>query len=224
MSDAPLVYLIFGTPASGRRDVIFDLIEGGIATPSKTLYFRPKGEDSSAFDEQIEALSNVSVVEWELKNGKAAHGSISAAPETIFFLAPGRSNPADIAEAIKSWSDHNQCQIGRILTVVDCSFLQRTQEAKPWFDACIHFSDIVLLNRREEVNNKWIKEFESNYRKQFIPSRFILVKKGRVGNPAELLVPEARRASLYFDELIPIEEDEFEDNLPEDQKPDVYIH
>jgi hypothetical protein len=29
--------------------------------------------------------------------------------------------------------------------------------------------------------------------------------------------------SLYFDELIAIEEDEFEEERPEDQKPDKYI-
>ena len=39
-----------------------------------------------------------------------------------------------------------------------------------------------------------------------------------------MLDPEARRLSLYFDELIPIEEDAFEDEeQPEDIKPDRYI-
>jgi hypothetical protein len=82
----------------------------------------------------------------------------------------------------------------------------------------------VLLNRREGVSNKWVKDFESRYRKQYCPARFLLVKKGRVGNPLEVLEPEARRMSLYFDELIPIEDDEFEDDeQPEDTRPDKYI-
>ena len=49
------------------------------------------------------------------------------------------------------------------------------------------------------------------------------MKNNRVANPAEVLYPEARRTSLYFDELIPIEEDEFEDQAPDDLKPDRYI-
>jgi hypothetical protein len=225
MSDlAPHIYLIYGIPNSGRRDIIFDLIKDGVQDSDQVLYFRPEGEMVSAFDEQIEALDNVSIVEWQLSNAKVKHGQINAAPAKIIFLAPGTSDPADAAEAIKVWSDHNDCQVARIITVVHAAFLSTNDAAQAWYDACIHFSDVVLMNRREGVNNKWVKDFEVGYRKQFSPARFLLVKKGRVANPLEVLEPEARRLSLYFDELIPIEDDEFEDDdQPEDTKPDKYI-
>jgi hypothetical protein len=224
MSDAPLVYLVFGIPNSGRREVIFDLIEGGIPASEQVLYFRPEGEASNAHDEQIEALENVSVVSWKLKDSKVTHGKITAAPEKIIFLAPGLSDPSDCAEALKTWTDHNHCQIARLITVVHCHFLAEHEKAKAWFDACIHFSDVVLLNRREEAGNKWVKDFETAYKKTCCPARFLMVKKGRVDNPAEVLDPEARRISLYFDELIPIEDDEFEDEQqPDDIKVDKYI-
>lgn len=225
MSDtAPLVYLIYGIPDSGRREVLFDLIDGGIDAKEQVLYFRPEDEASTPFDEQLEALDNVTVASWQLSDAKVTHGPINAAPDKIVFLAPGHSDPADVAEALKTWIDHNGCELARILTVTHCAFLSEHPKAKAWFDACIHFSDIVLLNRREDVNNKWIKDFESGYHKQFSTARFLLVKKGRVANPLEVLNPEARRLSLYFDELIPIEDDEFEDDeQPEDTKPDKYI-
>jgi len=225
MSDsAPLVYLIYGIPGSGRRDVLFDLIDGGLEGKEQVLYFRPEGEAASPFDEQLEALDTVSIVDWNLSDAKVTHGQIDAAPDKIIFLAPGTSDPADAAEAIKTWSDHNDCQIARIITVVHCAFLSENSAAQAWFDACIHFSDIVLLNRREGVNNKWVKAFEVGYHKQFSPARFLMVKKGRVANPLEVLDPTARRMSLYFDELIPIEDDEFEDDeQPQDTKPDKYI-
>ena len=55
------------------------------------------------------------------------------------------------------------------------------------------------------------------------PARFVMVKKGRVSNPVEVLDPKARRSSLYFDELLPIEDDEFEDeHKPEDIKIDAH--
>ncbi|MDC0497465.1 hypothetical protein OAN72_00675 [bacterium] len=224
MSEYPLVYLVYGVPQSGRREVIFDLIEGGISDSEQVLFFRPKGEAPCPHDEQIEALENVSVVEWLLKDCKVTHGQISAAPEKIIFLAPGTSDPVDCAEALKKWTEHNSCKIARLMTVVNCGMLSEHEKAKAWFDACIHFSDVVLLNRREGVNNKWIKDFETGYKKAHFPARFLLVKKGRVSNPPEILDPEPRRFSLYFDELLPIEDDEFEDeHQPEDIKPDRYI-
>lgn len=219
----PQVYFIYGIPDSGRREILVDLIESGIDAGEQVLYFRPDHEPHSPFEERLETLGNVSVVHWELAGTTIRHGTIKAAPQKVIFLAPGTCNPADAAEALKNWADGNQCQIARIITVIHCAFLSNNKNALPWFDACIHFSDVVLLNRREDVSNKWVKDFEAVYRKRCCPSRFLLVKKGRVANPFEVLEPEARRVSLYFDELTPIEEDEFEDELPEDRKPDKYI-
>ena len=220
----PLVYLIYGIPDSGRREVLFDLIEGGIPTTEQVLYFRPEDESPSPYDAKLEALENASIVNWKLVDAKVTHGQINAAPERIFFLAPGTSDPADSAEAVKVWAEHNDCEIGRIITVAHCAFLSEHAGAQAWFNACIHFSDIVLMNRREDVSNKWIKEFETSQKKLCSPARFLMVKKGRVANPLEIIEPQARRISLYFDELIPIEDDEFEDDeQPEDTKPDKYI-
>ena len=220
---APLVYLILGIPSSGRREILFDLFQEGLAPADEALYFSPAEEPASPFDEQIEALENVHRVTWQLEDCQVRHGRLTASPSLVVFLAPGRSAPPDVAEALRAWTDRNQCRFGRIITVVHCSFLLERDAALPWFDACIHFSDVVLLNRRENVPNKWVKTFEQRYHKERYPCRFLPVKKGRVANPAEVLEPEARRLSLYFDELIPIEDDAFEALRPEDQKPDKYI-
>ncbi len=220
----PQVYLIYGIFDSGRREILLDLIESSIDKDKSILYFRPEEEPHSPMDESLKALNTVDVVDWRLNGTTILHGPIKAAPHTIFFLAPGDSDPADVAEALKTWVDGNQCQLARIITLVNCSFLSQTEKALSWFNACIHFSDVVLLHRRENVSNKWVKDFELSYKKKYCPSRFLLVKKGRVANPFEILEPEARRVSLYFDELITIEEDEFDDDtLPEDRKPDKYI-
>jgi hypothetical protein len=224
MPERPLVYLIFGVPNSERRSVLYDLIEGGLPQGEPVLYFRPKGEVNSPHDESIEALKNVSVVEWELSNNKIKHGPITAEPEKIFFLAPGIANPADVAEALKLWINHNNCELGRIVTVVNCSFLSQQEQSRGWFNACIHFSDVVLLARRELVDNKWLKDFQTHYHKACFPCHIELVSHGKAKNPVGVLQPEARRMTLYFDELTPIEEDEFEDEeKPEDIRPDPYF-
>ncbi|MGC6605736.1 MAG: hypothetical protein ACON5O_03155 [Lentimonas sp.] len=224
MPDYPLVYLIFGIPDSGRREIIFDLITDGVGSELSILYFRPKGETPCGFDDRIEALENVCKVDWTLNQTKVMHGKIDAAPELILFLAPGTSDPSDCAEAVKSWMDHNECQLGRVITVVHCGFLEEKPDALSWHKACIHFSDVILLNRRESNSNRWLKNFKEEFKQECSPARFILVKKGQVPNPAEILEPEPRRLSLFFDELLPIEEDGLkEDEQPEDRRPDKYI-
>lgn len=224
MPDATPVYLIFGIPDSGRREILFDLIEGGLLKKEPVLYFRPKSETTSDFDAKIEALDDAELVDWELAEGKVQHGPITAAPEKIFFLAPGTADPADVIEALKSWIEHNGCRLGRIISVLHCSFLAQNAGASAWFDACIHFSDVVLLGRREAVDPQWLKDFQARQRKTCSPALVELVSKGKAKNPVAVLEPQARRLSLYFDELIPIEEDEFEDDeQPQDTKPDRYI-
>lgn len=224
MSELTPVYLIFGIPDSQRREVLFDLIDGGRTGQEGILYFRPRSEGLSEFDDRIASLPNVQTVEWELSQGKVKHGTISAAADKLFFLAPGTSDPADVAEALKAWTTHNRCFIARIITVVHSSFLKSVPQAQAWFDACIHFSDVVLLARREAVENQWIKEFQTIYRKACYPCLIELVTKGKTKNPVAILDPTARRLSLYFDELIPLEEDEFDDeDKPDDLRPDRYI-
>lgn len=223
MPDSPLVYAIFGLPNSERRSVLHDLIDSGLPKTTQALYFRPKNSPPGNYDAKLETIENLTVVDWELKASKVFHGSIEAAPDAIFFLAPTNADPADFAEAVKNWSDHNHCQVARLITLIDCDFLSANPKAQAWFDACIHFSDFVLLANRRNTSQKWLRQFQENYQKAHVPSRFELVKKGRAPNPIEILEPEARRTSLYFDELIPIEEDAFEEDLPEDQKPDKYI-
>jgi hypothetical protein len=44
-----------------------------------------------------------------------------------------------------------------------------------------------------------------------------------VNNPIDVLDSQTYRTSLYFDDLISIEEDEFEDLCPEDKKMDRYV-
>lgn len=223
MPKAPLVYVVLGLSGSERRDILYDIIKEGIGSEEPVLFCRPKNVVPSKTDAELLGLENVSVIEYTLQDSKLLHSEINRAAEKIFFLAPGDSDPADFIEAIKEWVDLNDCTIARVLTVVNCGFLESNPKAQTWFDACIHFSDIILLAARAGIKNNWVKDFKDRYTKKHYPCRFLLVKKGRIQNPAEVLEIEARRVSLYLDELTPIEEDEFEDQMPDDRQPDKYI-
>jgi len=222
MALSPKVYLIVGSNDSGRRAIASDFIDS-LGPESPILYFKHKDEVKSDWDTPLEELAQVCTILWSVENTKIKHDSITESPSSIFFLAPSCVDLADVMEALKGWLSKNNCQLTRIITVVDCKSLSENNSMNRWYEAAIHFSDMVLLNRREGVGEKWIKEFVSSKKKQFHPTRFELVKKNRVNNPIDVLDSQAYRTSLFFDDLIPIEEDEFEDLLPEDKKIDPYI-
>lgn len=222
MASSLKVYLILGSNDSGRRAVLCDLIDS-LKSESPILYFKHKDSLSNDWDNSLESLPQINTVSWSLDEAKIKHDSISVNPESIFFVAPSSINLADVIEGLKGWLSKNDCQLTRIITIVDCKGLSENNSHNSWYEAAIHFSDMVLLNRREGVGEKWIKDFLTEKKKQFHPTRFELVKKNRVNNPIDILDSQTYRTSLYFDDLISIEEDEFEDLCPEDKKMDRYI-
>ena len=222
MAESPKVYLILGPNGSGRRALLADFIDS-LESESSVLYFKHRDEIINDYDSPLESLNAVSTVFWSLEGSKIKHESISVSPSSIFFIAPASIDLADVMEGLKGWLSKNDCQLTRIITVIDCKSLCENNSQNSWYEAAVHFSDMVLLNRREGVSEKWIKDMVTEKKNQFHPARFELVKKNRVNNPIDVLDTQAYRTSLYFDDLIPIEEDEFEDLLPEDRKIDPYI-
>ena len=222
MASSLKVYLILGSNDSGRRAVLCDLIDS-LKSGSPILYFKHKDSLDNKWDNSLESLSQINTVSWSLDEAKIKHDSISVNPESIFFVAPSSINLADVIEGLKGWLSKNDCQLTRVITVVNCKALSENKSHNKWYEAAIHFSDMVLLNRREGVGEKWIKDFVTGKKKQFHPTRFELVKKDRVNNPIDVLDSQTYRTSLYFDDLISIEEDEFEDLCPEDKKMDRYV-
>ena len=99
MDTRPLVYILLGCENSQRRAVLFDLIEGGLNRDESVLYFRPEALADNPFDEKLESLENATRVDWTIGAGKGKHGAINAAPNRIFFRAPGDRHPGDTIEA-----------------------------------------------------------------------------------------------------------------------------
>jgi hypothetical protein len=84
---------------------------------------------------------------------------------------------------------------------VDCQLAEKQPVLRQWFDACIHFADVVFLTRREGLANKWLSDFISHFKDQHFPCHFVQVKtKGDLTTPLVWLDPTARRVSQYFDE------------------------
>jgi hypothetical protein len=223
VSMSPSVYVLYGTPGSGRTDVLADLLESLLDGGESVALLLP--EDWQFDPANLHSTNKPNCISYQLCECQlniAISGAIDAA--VVFVVAPALAHPGDMAEALKSWMQLSNRSLARILTIVDCAKAAEHGRLRTWLEAWIHFSDAVLLNNRDNVSQKWLQEFEKHFHKLCYPCRFFNVKKGRLRNPAEALEPEPRRISLYFDELEPIEDDDMEEGeLPEDLAEDPYV-
>jgi len=220
-SSKPLVYLILGPAGSGRREVVADLIEGGLAGEDRPAVLLPESEPANAADARLPNVGRWTgsdvFLTADLPEG-ATH---------IFLVTDGRRNPVEQLEACKAWLEISGAELARILCLVHCRLVEQHPPLVAWFDACLHFSDVALLNRREGVANKWLSDYVARCEKLFHPCLFEIVKAGRVKNPALVLDPQARRVSHAFDAeqdwLITAEGDEIDEQEEAEDEDEVEI-
>lgn len=192
-AEKPLVYLILGAAGSGRRQILVDLIEAGLGDKDTAAVMLAEGEAPSTFDAKLPAIAR-----WAWTDEMIV-GELPADVSHIFFVTEGRANPVEQIEVFKTWVDAQGGEVARVLCVVNCQLAEKNPPLLAWYEACVHFSDVVLLTRREGVANKWLSGFLGHFEKQFYPCLFELVKGGKVKNPPLVLDPLARRLSHVFD-------------------------
>ena len=191
-----LVYLILGAAGSGRREVLFDLIEGDSGESGRAVVMLEEGEGADEAEKKLGEIAR-----WRWNSGGTIEAELpGGAAGKVFFVVNGRRNPVDQVEAFRAWLPLQGAELGRIICVVDCGLAERNPALLAWYDACIHFSDVVLLNRREGVANKWVKDFQARYKDQFFPCVIEFVRAGRVRNPPLILDPSALRISQAFED------------------------
>lgn len=217
------MYLVLGAAGSGRREVLVDLIADGLGESDVPAVLLAAGEGPSSADKELPRVSR-----WTLLPEAGVDAEFPAGATHVFAVVDGRVNPIDQIEALKGWIEGSGAELGRVLCVVDCQLAEKNPKLFAWYEACIHFTDIVLLNRREGVPNKWIGDFTAKFAGKFYPCLFEFVKEGRVKNPALVLAPVARRMSHFFDEqewFADEDEEEQEDGEEVEMKPveDPYL-
>jgi hypothetical protein len=134
------------------------------------------------------------------REGETIEAELPQDATHVFFLTDGRDSPIDQIEAFKPWLEARGGELAAVICVVNCQLLEKNPALMPWYEACIHFADVVLLTRREGVANKWLSDFTGHFEKLFYPCLFELVKGGKVKNPALILDPQARRMTHFFEE------------------------
>ena len=194
-AEKPLVYLILGAAGSGRREVLADLIDGGLDETDRAAVLLSAAETANEAGE----AKLPRVARWEWRDGTIA-GTLPAEATHVFFVTDGTRNPIDQIEVFKPWVEAQGGTVARVLCIVNTQLAEKNPSLLAWFEACVHFADVVLLNKRERVENKWMSNFMAHFKKQYYPCVFEMLKDGRVKNPALVLEPQARRMSHAFDE------------------------
>jgi hypothetical protein len=207
-----LVYLVLGAAGSGRREVLVDLIEDGLGEGDTPAVLVSSAEWPDPADARLAGPGR-----WTLAAENQVEAEFPAGATHVFILFDGRMNPVDQIEAFKSWLGDRSVEVARVICVVNCQLLEKNPKLFAWYEACIYFSDVVLLNQRDGVPNKWIGDFKGKFEHKFYPCLFEFVREGRVRNPALVLAPVARRMSHIFDEQEWIADDEDDD---EDEQED----
>jgi hypothetical protein len=194
------VYFILGTPGSGRRAIVRDLIENGLAAEEQAVVLLSESEASDPQDAKLAALPNIKVQRWTWAAPEIPVIELPAAA-TVFVFADPLASPIDQLEALKPWLVAQGRELARIFCVVDCQLAEKNPVLRQWFDALIHFADVVFLTRREGLANKWLSDFIKHFKDQRFPCHFVQVKtKGELATPLVWLDPTARRVTQYFDE------------------------
>lgn len=194
------VYFILGTPGSGRRAIVRDLIVNGLGADEKAVVLLAESEASDPGDEKLAALANAEVRSWTWVPPTIPPMQLPVGV-TVFLLADSLASPIDQIEALKPWLQAQGAELARIFTVVDCGLAEKQPVLRQWFDACIHFSDVVFLTNRAGVDNKWLSDFLKRFKDERFPCHFVQVKaKGDLPTPLVWLDPTPRRVSQYFED------------------------
>jgi len=209
------VYLVPGLPGSGRHELVANLIEDGLPEPRAVTIYHAADDAGPPHPDQ-----NIACVPFALRGGQFViepKDEPAAEPKDVFFITDGRQSVIDQIEAFTTWLGARGWELARILLVVDCALAAQHPEVAEWHEACVHFADCVLLNRRNAATHVWAQQFQKKFSDARYPCVFVPVKKDRVDNALLVLYPEARRLTLAFDDIDPVYElDLDEENLPED--------
>ena len=197
------LYFILGSAGAHRRAVLADLVGEGLAAGDRAAVFLSEGEAPAEADAAL-ARTGALVAQWKWDK-PTMDFDVPEGVTHLFLVADGRSNPVDQLEALREWLlMRADVRLARVLLVADASLLVANPKLEPWFDACAHFSDVLLLTRVEGVAPQWINGFEQRYLDRHYPFLFEVVRRDAVKNPALMLLPEARRVAQVFDEDIPL--------------------
>jgi len=121
-------------------------------------------------------------------------------PGAAFILLDPRQSPVHQLEYLAG--NLKKCLIEpvKIITLVNCAATGVNSKLRSYLDACIYYSDIILLGNRMDIPKSFTRDYEKHYERNCYPCLFMLLKgPGIPSHPQEILTPGTRRISQLFD-------------------------
>ncbi|HLP08757.1 MAG TPA: hypothetical protein VK178_11375 [Opitutaceae bacterium] len=204
------LYFILGSAGARRRAVLADLLEGLLPTDRGAVLLSDAETPDTAGDAAL-VKSGATVARWHWAKPEMEF-EVPVEATHLFLVADGRANPVDQVEAVRELLlMRADLRLARVLFVADAALLHAHPELQPWYDACAHYADVVVLTKPEGLPQKWVGAFEKRYREQYFPFLFEVLRREQLKNPAAMLVPEARRVAQVFDEDIALADESDEE-------------
>lgn len=196
----PKLYFILGTRHSGREALVRDFISEAFTPTEPILVLLPQSLATNAASGFEHPPTTVQVQCWDFHQQPLSPKYYAfASYHAVFLLTDGTHNPIDQLELLAEWAATYKLEVSRILTVVDCKCFLANPSYFDWIAACIHFSDVVLLNRIEAFSHSALEGFIARFTSNHYPCHFYKLTPKQPINTAEVLYPEARRLSLAFE-------------------------
>ncbi len=215
------LYFILGNAGARRRTILADLVGEGLMPTDRATVLLSDAEAPDAAGDAALAQTGARIARWTWAKPEMEF-EIPDDATHLFLVADGRSNPVDQVEALHELLlMRTDVRLARVIFIADAALLHAKAELQPWYDACAHYADVVLLTRVEGLDQKWLNGFEKRYRDQYFPFLFEAVRRDKLKNPAVMLIPEARRVAKVFDEDIALadeSDEEIEEAKPENDK------
>lgn len=119
---------------------------------------------------------------------------------TTFVLLDPRKSPIDQLGHLAEQLGNCLIEPVKIITCVDCAAAEDSPQLRTWLEACIYYSDIVLLGNRSGASKPFVRDYQKNFERLCYPCLFGFLKgDGRPDKALEILAPDTRRISQLFD-------------------------
>jgi hypothetical protein len=120
--------------------------------------------------------------------------------QTVFVLIDPRIPPIAQLENLAEQLGNCLIEPTKVITCVDCTAAESSPQLRAWLDACIYYSDIVLLGNRSRASKPFVRDYQKGFERLCYPCLFGFLKgDGRPDIAAEILAPDTRRLSQLFD-------------------------
>lgn len=199
------LYVLLGIATSGRRAFLSRLLPECRDDETAPLLLWTAASDPAApaADEALAAVPGLIRATWSMADERitAEVPKPAAPPAAAFLIGDGLADPRDLLEALPLFMSANDLRIARIFCWIDAAAVHETPKLKTWYAVAAHFSDAILIQRLPAVPNKVYSNLENHLDQERHPGLRYFFPVGKLPPIDELLYPEARRLTTWFDTL-----------------------